>query len=142
MHYFIIRTRGHRTTPLRVKEDIEDVCAELGNGGSRLPFLDETSRTLLFSSNKSNNESHNTLQKIVDIHCKEPLPAPGNRSNERRYKEKDLATTEEKGRNGGEERVKKKAGVVKSRHGWTMYLNLVTSQYILDFKKCPIEGME
>ncbi|GFU67190.1 hypothetical protein TNCV_4689221 [Trichonephila clavipes] len=28
--------------------------------------------------------------------CKEPLPAPGNRSNERRYKEKDLARTEEK----------------------------------------------
>ncbi|GFV38108.1 hypothetical protein TNCV_3829551 [Trichonephila clavipes] len=27
--------------------------------------------------------------------CKEPLPAPGNRSNERRYKEKDLARTEE-----------------------------------------------
>ncbi|GFV47746.1 uncharacterized protein TNCV_2653091 [Trichonephila clavipes] len=35
--------------------------------------------------------------------CKEPLPAPGNRSNERRYKEKDLARTEgKKGRNGGE----------------------------------------
>ncbi|GFT23609.1 uncharacterized protein TNCV_3510961 [Trichonephila clavipes] len=28
--------------------------------------------------------------------CKEPLPAPGNRSNERRYRGKDLATTEEK----------------------------------------------
>ncbi|GFW66796.1 hypothetical protein TNCV_3783661 [Trichonephila clavipes] len=25
-------TRGHRTTPLRVKEDIEDVSSELGNG--------------------------------------------------------------------------------------------------------------
>ncbi|GFS83907.1 hypothetical protein TNCV_2363431 [Trichonephila clavipes] len=37
--------------------------------------------------------------------CKEQLPAPGNRSNERRYREKDLATTEEKkGRNGREER--------------------------------------
>ncbi|GFV41129.1 CCHC-type domain-containing protein [Trichonephila clavipes] len=48
--------------------------------------------------------------------CKEPLPAPGNRSNERRYKEKDLARTEKKvgtgKREGGEE-----TGVVKSRHG-------------------------
>ncbi|GFW96160.1 uncharacterized protein TNCV_958731 [Trichonephila clavipes] len=26
-------TRGHGTTPLRVKEDIEDVSSELGNGG-------------------------------------------------------------------------------------------------------------
>ncbi|GFU34947.1 hypothetical protein TNCV_2992371 [Trichonephila clavipes] len=38
-------------------------------------------------------------------------------------------------RRGGEE----KAGVLKSRHGWTMYGNPVTSEYILDFKKCPIE---
>ncbi|GFW83842.1 hypothetical protein TNCV_1491831 [Trichonephila clavipes] len=75
--------------------------------------------------------------------CKEPLPAPGNRSNERRYKEEDLATTggEEVG-TGEKERVARKTGVVKSRHGWTMYLNLVTSQYILYFKKCPIEGVE
>ncbi|GFV17077.1 hypothetical protein TNCV_1686681 [Trichonephila clavipes] len=36
--------------------------------------------------------------------------------------------------------VAKKAGVVKSRHGWTMYGNPVTSEYILDFKKCPIEA--
>ncbi|GFT13649.1 CCHC-type domain-containing protein [Trichonephila clavipes] len=48
-----------------------------------------------------------------------------------RRREKKVGT-EEKG--GGE-----KPGVVKSRHGWTMYLNLVTSQYILYFKKCPIE---
>ncbi|GFW85307.1 hypothetical protein TNCV_3250441 [Trichonephila clavipes] len=75
--------------------------------------------------------------------CKEPLPAPGNRSNERRYKEKDLARTEGKGRNGGRrEGWRRKNRVVKSRHGWTMYLNLVTSQYILYFKKCPIEGVE
>ncbi|GFU44714.1 hypothetical protein TNCV_1612981 [Trichonephila clavipes] len=41
----------------------------------------------------------------------EPLPAPGNRSNERRYREEDLATTGEKGRNGGtRERVTKKPG--------------------------------
>ncbi|GFT82830.1 hypothetical protein TNCV_4433931 [Trichonephila clavipes] len=76
--------------------------------------------------------------------CKEPLPAPGNRSNERRYREKDLATTEEKkvGTGEREREVAKKRRVVKSRHGWTMYLNLVTSQYILYFKKCPIEGVE
>ncbi|GFV09018.1 hypothetical protein TNCV_3444571, partial [Trichonephila clavipes] len=35
---------------------------------------------------------------------KEPLPAPGNRLNERRYKEKDLATTEEKKVGTGEKR--------------------------------------
>ncbi|GFX87385.1 uncharacterized protein TNCV_3369541 [Trichonephila clavipes] len=33
---------------------------------------------------------------ITEADCKEPLPAPGNRSNERRYKEKDLTRTEEK----------------------------------------------
>ncbi|GFV60691.1 putative transposase [Trichonephila clavipes] len=74
--------------------------------------------------------------------CKEPLPAPGNRSNERRYRKKRSGNDGgEKGRNGREEgAVTKKAGVVKSRHGWTMYGNPVTSEYILDFKKCPIEG--
>ncbi|GFX16628.1 transposable element Tcb1 transposase [Trichonephila clavipes] len=36
--------------------------------------------------------------------CKEPLPAPGNRSNERRYKEKDLARTEGKRSERGRER--------------------------------------
>ncbi|GFX47023.1 hypothetical protein TNCV_316461 [Trichonephila clavipes] len=49
---------------------------------------------------------------------------------------------EEKGRNGEKRGVAKKNLVVKRRHGWTMYLNLVTSQYILYFKKCPIEGVE
>ncbi|GFX70270.1 hypothetical protein TNCV_4617071 [Trichonephila clavipes] len=79
----------------------------------------------------------------IELVCKEPLPAPGNRSNERRYKEKDLATTERKKVGTGEKRGgRRKAGVVKSRHGWTMYLNLVTSQYILYFKKCPIEDVE
>ncbi|GFV45860.1 hypothetical protein TNCV_2322201 [Trichonephila clavipes] len=29
----IIRTRRHETTPLRVKEDTEDVSSELGNEG-------------------------------------------------------------------------------------------------------------
>ncbi|GFU76685.1 hypothetical protein TNCV_3623721, partial [Trichonephila clavipes] len=48
----------------------------------------------------------------------EQPPAPGNRSNERRYREKDLATTEEKrSERERRERVTKKAGVVKSRHG-------------------------
>ncbi|GFX31841.1 uncharacterized protein TNCV_171741 [Trichonephila clavipes] len=50
--------------------------------------------------------------------CKEQLPAPGNRSNEKRYKEKDLARTEEKKVGTGEKREgEEKAGVVKSRHG-------------------------
>ncbi|GFW32690.1 hypothetical protein TNCV_3679381 [Trichonephila clavipes] len=56
-----------------------------------------------------------TLHRRED--CKEPLPAPGNRSNEKRYKEKDLARTGEKKLGTREERVTKKAGVVKSRHG-------------------------
>ncbi|GFV18796.1 retrovirus-related Pol polyprotein from transposon opus [Trichonephila clavipes] len=49
----------------------------------------------------------------------------------------------EKGRNGGErESGGEKTGVVKSRHGWTMHLNLVISQYILDFKKCSKEDVQ
>ncbi|GFX65333.1 hypothetical protein TNCV_3168801 [Trichonephila clavipes] len=43
------RTRGHRTPPLGVKEDIEDVSSKLGNEVKRFHFLDETSRTLLLS---------------------------------------------------------------------------------------------
>ncbi|GFW93273.1 uncharacterized protein TNCV_2603911 [Trichonephila clavipes] len=43
-------TWKHGTTPLRVKEDIEDVSSELGHGGERLHFLDETSKTLLLSA--------------------------------------------------------------------------------------------
>ncbi|GFX65944.1 dimer_Tnp_hAT domain-containing protein [Trichonephila clavipes] len=79
------------------------------------------------------------LRFKIFYYCKEQLPAPGNRSNERRDREKDLATTEEK-KVGTEKREgEEKAGVVKSRHGWTMYGNPVTSEYILDFKKCPIE---
>ncbi|GFW72964.1 hypothetical protein TNCV_830871 [Trichonephila clavipes] len=45
-----MRTHGHGTTPLSVKGDIEDVSSELNNGGYRLHFLDETSRTLLLSA--------------------------------------------------------------------------------------------
>ncbi|GFW75030.1 hypothetical protein TNCV_2678981 [Trichonephila clavipes] len=45
--------------------------------------------------------------------CKEPLPAPGNRSNERRYREKDQGTTEEKKVGTGE----KRRGDEKSRGG-------------------------
>ncbi|GFW75406.1 hypothetical protein TNCV_4190601 [Trichonephila clavipes] len=40
----------------------------------------------------------------INILCKKQLPAPGNRSNERRYREKDLATTEEKKVGTGEKR--------------------------------------
>ncbi|GFW56314.1 hypothetical protein TNCV_1878341 [Trichonephila clavipes] len=46
--------------------------------------------------------SHKGQILLLGGACKEPLPAPGNRSNERRYKEKDLATRGEKGRNGRE----------------------------------------
>ncbi|GFW84021.1 hypothetical protein TNCV_1661901 [Trichonephila clavipes] len=44
------RTREHRTTPLRVKEDIEEASSELDNEGQRLHFLDEMSRTVLLSA--------------------------------------------------------------------------------------------
>ncbi|GFT55442.1 hypothetical protein TNCV_3606971 [Trichonephila clavipes] len=44
----------------------------------------------------------------------EPLPAPGNRSNERRYKEKDLARTEEKKVGTGK---REKSGWRKTRGG-------------------------
>ncbi|GFS96355.1 retrovirus-related Pol polyprotein from transposon opus [Trichonephila clavipes] len=47
----------------------------------------------------------------VLIQCKEPLPAPGNRSNERRYREKDLATTEEEKRS---EREREESGGEKT----------------------------
>ncbi|GFV36740.1 hypothetical protein TNCV_2649841 [Trichonephila clavipes] len=40
----------------------------------------------------------------LNTRCKEQLPAPGNRSNERRYRKKDLATTEEKKVGTGEKR--------------------------------------
>ncbi|GFW26134.1 retrovirus-related Pol polyprotein from transposon opus [Trichonephila clavipes] len=60
--------------------------------------------------------------------CKELLPAPGNRSNKRRDREEDLATREEKKLGTREKKGwLRKNLVVKSRHGWTMYLNLVTS---------------
>ncbi|GFU92289.1 hypothetical protein TNCV_1338701 [Trichonephila clavipes] len=44
------------------------------------------------------------VNRLINQECKEPLPAPGNRSNERRYREKDLATTEEKKVGTGEKR--------------------------------------
>ncbi|GFT97686.1 hypothetical protein TNCV_275311 [Trichonephila clavipes] len=55
---------------------------------------------------KARARSHSPCVRL----CKEPLPAPGNMSNEKRYKEKDLATTEEEkkvgtggeGESGGE----------------------------------------
>ncbi|GFV51687.1 CCHC-type domain-containing protein [Trichonephila clavipes] len=129
---------------------------------SELPFQ-VVNMDLIGPINPPSSKGHTYILCLVDQHtrwgearpetslsvkatrgaCKEPLPAPGNRSNERRYREEDLATTERKKVGTGEERGwRRKAGVVKSRHGWTMYLNLVTSQYILYFKKCPIEGVE
>ncbi|GFY07276.1 retrovirus-related Pol polyprotein from transposon opus [Trichonephila clavipes] len=71
-----------------------------------------------------------------DTMCKKPLPAPGNRSNERRYKEKDLATT---GEEVGTKEREKGGWRKEDMAGRRMYRNLVTSQYILYFKKCPIE---
>ncbi|GFT56451.1 retrovirus-related Pol polyprotein from transposon opus [Trichonephila clavipes] len=61
--------------------------------------------------------------------CKELLPASGNRSNKRRDREKDLATTEEK-KVGTEERraVTKKAGVVKISDEWSRDLKSVQVQ--------------
>ncbi|GFX79408.1 hypothetical protein TNCV_1715581 [Trichonephila clavipes] len=47
----------------------------------------------------SDDENGNIILTL----CKEPLPAPGNRSNERRYREKDLATTERGKKVGTEE---------------------------------------
>ncbi|GFT80706.1 hypothetical protein TNCV_1539551 [Trichonephila clavipes] len=54
-------------------------------------------------------EKHDMISKVDQATrhnnaCKEQLPAPGNRSNERRYREKDLATTEEKKVGTGEKR--------------------------------------
>ncbi|GFS97246.1 hypothetical protein TNCV_715901 [Trichonephila clavipes] len=72
------------------------------------------------SSVDFNTQQPNPLpMKSKHRRCKEPLPAPGNRSNERRYREEDLATTGEKKVGTGEKREgdEKKAGVVKSRHG-------------------------
>ncbi|GFT90334.1 hypothetical protein TNCV_193321 [Trichonephila clavipes] len=61
--------------------------------------------------------SENRIKLIVTHYtpCKEQLPAPGNRSNKSRYREKDLATTEEKKVGTGEKREggEEKAGVVK-----------------------------
>ncbi|GFV23847.1 hypothetical protein TNCV_960411 [Trichonephila clavipes] len=76
--------------------------------------------TYLYSCSDSSNTQPTRLSgsKNVYEYCKEQLPAPGNRSNERRYREKDLATTEEKKIGTGEKREgDEKAGVVKSRHG-------------------------
>ncbi|GFU88433.1 hypothetical protein TNCV_3353731 [Trichonephila clavipes] len=60
------------------------------------------------------NQGIETIPELVptlQAFCKEQLPAPGNRSNERRYREKDLATTEEKKVGTGE----KRGGDEKSR---------------------------
>ncbi|GFW45893.1 hypothetical protein TNCV_4496121 [Trichonephila clavipes] len=62
-----VRTRGHGTTPLRVKEDIEDVSSDLGNEGLRLHFLDETSRIIALDelrSNKTNSRFMTTINML------------------------------------------------------------------------------
>ncbi|GFV08128.1 retrovirus-related Pol polyprotein from transposon opus [Trichonephila clavipes] len=71
-------------------------------------------------------KGHKYILRLVDQHTRwgeavpltslsAKLPAPGNRSNERRYREKDLATTEEKmSKRERRERGDEKAGVVKS----------------------------
>ncbi|GFU78050.1 mariner Mos1 transposase [Trichonephila clavipes] len=56
----------HGKTPLRVKEDIEDISCELGNGGLRLHFLDETSRTVLLSELLPHGQTLNS-----DIYCQQ-----------------------------------------------------------------------
>ncbi|GFU56119.1 hypothetical protein TNCV_3197611 [Trichonephila clavipes] len=49
---------------------------------------------------------YNPIKPLLSLPpVSELLPAPGNRSNKRRDREKDLATTEEKGRNRREDRV-------------------------------------
>ncbi|GFY24946.1 hypothetical protein TNCV_2691371 [Trichonephila clavipes] len=53
---------------------------------------------------KSIPTDNNITYRDIKYQCKEPLPAPGNRSNERRYQEKDLATTEKKKVGTGEKR--------------------------------------
>ncbi|GFS61090.1 hypothetical protein TNCV_4956021 [Trichonephila clavipes] len=44
------KTRGHETTPQRVKGGIEDVSIEMDNEFQRLPILDEIPRVLLLSA--------------------------------------------------------------------------------------------
>ncbi|GFX96308.1 retrovirus-related Pol polyprotein from transposon opus [Trichonephila clavipes] len=69
----------------------------------------------------SSLKGHKYILRLVDQHTRwgeavpvtslsAKLPAPGNRSNERRYREKDLATTERRKVGTGEKRVTKKPG--------------------------------
>ncbi|GFU24490.1 hypothetical protein TNCV_2264501 [Trichonephila clavipes] len=58
----------HGTTPLRVKEDIEDVSSELGNGGNRL-HLDETFRTLLLLATKTSEQVESSTDPSPVILC-------------------------------------------------------------------------
>ncbi|GFV92549.1 hypothetical protein TNCV_1744541 [Trichonephila clavipes] len=60
-------TRGHGTTPLRGKEYIEDVSSELDNGGSRLQFLDETSRTIALDELGSKKTSSRFMTTIKGV---------------------------------------------------------------------------
>ncbi|GFX45764.1 retrovirus-related Pol polyprotein from transposon opus [Trichonephila clavipes] len=80
------------------------------------------------------------------LYCKEPLPAPGNRSNERRDREEDLATTEGKKVGTREERVTKKAGVkfaITCRVGlWNKqmpYFSSVSDEWSRDLKSVQVQ---
>ncbi|GFW70752.1 uncharacterized protein TNCV_2923071 [Trichonephila clavipes] len=60
------------------------------------------------------------------LHSFCPLPAPGNRSNERRYREKGSGNDGgEKGRNGREERVTEKAGLKVWNKQWDQILSAI-----------------
>ncbi|GFV10298.1 retrovirus-related Pol polyprotein from transposon opus [Trichonephila clavipes] len=67
------------------------VCSVCGFSVSR--FVN-----FLFLVSRNDKISHKGQILLLGGACKETLPAPGNRSNERRYREEDLATTEEKKR--------------------------------------------
>ncbi|GFV69591.1 CCHC-type domain-containing protein [Trichonephila clavipes] len=86
-------------------------------------------KKFLFLMSKMAKISHKGQILLLGGACKDLLPAPGNRSNETRYREKDLATREDRRAERGEkgEAVARKNVVGKRRYGWTMYCNLVAS---------------
>ncbi|GFV76372.1 uncharacterized protein LOC101238613 [Trichonephila clavipes] len=89
-----------------------DSVEDDGHDGHSSPFskLPPCDNLRTGNTNKLNEA---ILLKIPFKDCKEQLPAPGNRSNERRYRKKDLATTEERKVGTGE----KREGDEKSRGG-------------------------
>ncbi|GFV60117.1 hypothetical protein TNCV_3886351 [Trichonephila clavipes] len=73
MHYFIIRAREQETTPLRVKEDIEDVSSELGT------FLSWRRGSLRkeFYEIRTPKEHYEDLRDINVVEEKLPEPETG-----------------------------------------------------------------